>query len=90
MQEWMKSGDLCHHGNSSQVTYLLNIFRNYYLDETDRSVHKTEELTLLAFLRKLGDKQDVGNMPHKVNVNGTTPMVHLSLHNNRTVLPMTR
>lgn len=51
------------------------------MDAVDLSVHKREELTPLAFLRKLCDKQDAGNVPHGVNVSGATPAVHFSVHN---------
>lgn len=76
---------------SSQVIVevFFGQFCDWYLDVIHLSMLKTEELTLLAFLRKLCGKQDADNMPHKVNVSRATPVVHLTLHNNRAVLPMT-
>lgn len=53
------------------------------MDSTGLSVHRKEELTVLALLRKLRDKKDVGNMSYEGNISGTV----LSLHNNSAVLP---
>lgn len=48
------------------------------MDSTGLSVHRKEELTVLALLRKLRDKKDVGNMSYEGNISGTV----LSLHSN--------